>query len=189
MVKRENPNIPIFLLGHSLGGLIAEHYALNYPEDLRGLVLSAPAIFQLVRVPIRRKILSRILSKIIPSITVKNGIDPRLISTDEAVVDQYLNDPLVHNRVSIRFYREYSKFARLGAELASGLTVPMLLVHGDQDGIVSVKSSELIFNRARAQDKQLEVFQGLYHEPMNEKLEARQKVLQIIVDWIVKRIG
>ncbi len=189
VVKQENPHIPIFLLGHSLGGLIAEHYALNYPEDLRGLVLSAPAIIQLISVPMRRKVLSRFLSKILPKITVSNGIDPRLISTDRTVVEQYLNDPLVYDRVSIRFYREYAKFARLGAQMASELTMPILLVHGGQDAIVSVKSSELIYNRARSEDKQLEIFQGLYHEPMNEKIEARQKVLQVIVDWIVKRIG
>lgn len=188
VVKRENPNIPIFLLGHSLGGLIAEHYALNYPEDLCGLVLSAPAILQTVPVAVWKKVLSKMFSNVLPQFTVNNGIDPRLISSDQTVVENYLNDPLVHDRVSIRFFREYAKFARRGAVMASKLTMPILLVHGDQDRIVCVKSSEIIFNAARSEDKQLEVFRGLYHEVMNETIEARQKVLRTVVDWIARRI-
>jgi acylglycerol lipase len=186
-IKKENPGVPIFLLGHSLGGLIAAHYAMNYPEDLRGLILSAPALFSTIPLPAWKTFFGKIGAALKPRLTVSNEINANLLSTDPEVVKEYLQDPLVHDKVSTLFFQEYQKAAQQAADRASELSLPLLLVHGTDDKIISIKSSEHIYDNARSTDKQKAFFEGLYHETMNERPEERQKVLKTIVDWILKR--
>ncbi len=188
VVKRENPGVPIILLGHSLGGLIAELYALTYPEDLTALILSAPALMPSVAVPAWKKAMGRLVSRIFPKVTVSNEIDPRDISAEKAVVQAYLDDPLVHDRVSTKFYQEYLNAAAEGIRRAHELEMPLLLIHGTADKMVSIDSSRHILEQAASQDKTMEAFDGLFHETMNEKVEAREKVLSIMEQWILKHL-
>jgi lysophospholipase len=188
VVKQENPGAPIMLLGHSMGGLIAELYALAYPEDLAGLILSAPALMPSVAVPVWKKTMSKVVSKFFPRMTVSNEIDPNHISMEKAVVQAYLDDPLVHDRVSTKFYQEYLNAAGVAIKRAGELRMPLLLIHGTADKMVSVQSSRHIFKAAASQDKTLEIFDGLFHETMNEKVEQREKVLGIMEQWILKHL-
>jgi alpha-beta hydrolase superfamily lysophospholipase len=188
VVKKENPGAPIMLLGHSMGGLIAELYALTYPEDLAGLILSAPALMPSVEVPAWKKNMSKVVSKLFPRMTVSNEIDPNDISTERAVVQAYLDDPLVHDRVSTKFYQEYLNAAAQAIQRAKELRMPLLLIHGTADKMVSVESSRHIFHEAASQDKTMEIFDGLFHETMNEQVEQREKVLGIMEQWILKHL-
>lgn len=188
VVKKENPNIPIILLGHSLGGLIAVHYALNHPNDLKALILSAPALIPTVEVPPWKKKMGTMLSNILPTITVRNEIDPTQISTDKTVVQAYLDDPLVHDQVSAKFYQEYLKATSEAMKRVNEINMPLLLIHGKADKMVSIKSSRHIYREARSTDKTIEEFDGLFHETMNEKVEHREKVLKIMEHWIIDHL-
>jgi alpha-beta hydrolase superfamily lysophospholipase len=188
VVRKENPGIPMLLLGHSLGGLIAELYALNFPEDVKALILSAPALMPSVAVPIWKKIMSRLAAKLFPRITVSNELDPQYISTEKAVVQAYLDDPLVHDRVSTKFYQEYLDAAAEAIRRSHELRMPLLLIHGTADRMVSIESSRHIFQQAASEDKTMEEFDGLFHETMNEKVEQREKVLGIMEQWILQHL-
>ncbi|MBI5894921.1 MAG: lysophospholipase [Desulfobacterales bacterium] len=188
VVKKQNPGVPIILLGHSLGGLIAELYALNYPEDLTALMLSAPALMPSVEVPMWKKAMGKLVSKLFPRMTVSNEIDPKYISTERAVVQAYLDDPLVHDRVSTKFYQEYLNAADVAIKRAKELRMPLLLIHGTADKMVSIDSSRHIFQEAASKDKTMEAFDGLFHETMNEKVEQREKVLGVMEQWILKHL-
>jgi lysophospholipase len=188
VVQKAHPGVPILLLGHSLGGLIAQLYALNYPADLTGLILSAPALMPSVAVPVWKKTLGRLVSKLFPRLTVSNEIDPNHISTEKAVVQAYLDDPLVHDRISTKFYQEYLNAAAEAIRRAGELSMPLLLIHGTADKMVSVKSSRHIYQQAVSQDKTIEIFDGLFHETMNEQVEQREKVLGIIERWILTHL-
>ncbi|MBU0991240.1 MAG: lysophospholipase [Proteobacteria bacterium] len=188
IIKNENKDIPIILLGHSLGGLIAELYALNYPEDLKALILSAPALIPTVEVPPWKKKLGKVFSNLFPTVTMSNEIDPNHISTDKSVVQAYLDDPLVHDQVSAKFYQEYLKATAEAIKRAKEIRMPILLIHGKSDKMVSIKSSQHIFREASSTDKTIEEFDGLFHETMNEKVEHREKVLKIMENWILKHI-
>ena len=100
------------------------------------------------------------------------------MSSDKNVVKQYLDDPLTHDQVSAKFYVEYLAHADMAIERAQDLVLPLLVIHGANDKIVSIQSSEHIFETARSEDKTKETFEGLFHETMNEKVEGREKVLQ-----------
>lgn len=189
IVKKENPGIPIVLLGHSLGGLIAVLYALNHSDDLKALILSAPALIPTVDVPPWKKKMGKMLSNIFPTITVKNEIDPACISSDKTVVQAYLDDPLVHDQVSAKFYQEYLKSTAEAMKRVGELQMPLLLIHGKADKMVSIKSSRHIYREAQSTDKTIEEFDGLFHETMNEKVEHREKVLKIMERWILNHVG
>jgi len=104
MLKDKHPNKPVIMLGHSMGGVLALKYALTHAEDLDALILSSPGLVPAIKVPAWKKNLAIFLSSKIPSLTMPSGLDATTISRDKEVVKQYLADPLVHDKVTPRFY-------------------------------------------------------------------------------------
>ncbi len=189
VVKKENKGVPIILLGHSMGGLIAMRYALEYPRDLHGLILSAPALVPAVAVPKWKKFLGRIFSVLMPALTMNNELDPSDISNDPDVVQAYREDPLVHDMVSARWYTEYIDTAEYCLSRPADLEMPLLVIHGMADRMVSPESSRIVYENASSPDRQIFTFEGLFHETMNERIEDRKKVLKTISSWILEHSG
>jgi alpha-beta hydrolase superfamily lysophospholipase len=188
-VKENNRNLPLFMLGHSLGGVIACRYALDYAEDLRGLILSSAGLRLLVEIPGWKKRLANLLSSWMPAFSLPNGLNPRALTHDMDAVDAYENDPLVHDRVSIRFWMEFNRAASECLNRSYEIRTPMLLIHGKSDPIIDYIGSEIVYERSASRDKELRLFDGLYHETMNELPAGRQKVLSLIVSWLNRRAG
>jgi acylglycerol lipase len=187
VIYKEYRKPPIVLLGHSMGGLIAMKFVLTHPRDCDALVLSAPSLIPAVAVPLGKKMLGRILSRLYPSFTLNNELDPSDISTDLETVRAYREDPLVHSRVSARWHTEFIDTASECLKRATELTMPILLIHGTGDRMVSARSSKLVYERASSPDKQIQFFEGLFHETMNEEIESRKKVLRLLRDWIAAK--
>lgn len=180
--------LPLILLGHSMGGLIAFRYVLEYPEDFTALVLSAPALIPAVKVPGWKKFLGRIFSVIAPSLAMNNELDPADISSDPDVVQAYRDDPLVHDMVTARWYTEYLNTAEYCLARPAEIEMPLLIVHGMADRMVSPEGSIITFENASSTDKKLFTFDGLFHETMNERQEERKKVIKTIGTWIVDHV-
>jgi acylglycerol lipase len=187
LIKEENSEIPLVMLGHSLGGVIATKYALAYSEDLNALVLSSPGFVPLVEIPGWKKSLSKIGSRYAPGLSQPSNLDARYLSHDADVVEAYENDRLVHDRVTTRFFSEFSKACEECMHGASDLRMPLLVFHGTDDKIVDYRGSEKLFTCASSRDKNLHLFNGYYHETMNEV--GKKKVLQIAARWIVNAIS
>ena len=187
LIKEENNEIPLVLLGHSLGGVIATKYALAYSEDINSLILSSPGFIHLVEVPGWKKSLLKFTSQYAPSLTQPTRLDARYLSHDPDVIEAYENDRLVHNKVSTRFYTEFTKACDECLNRAPELRMPLLVFHGKEDKIVDYRGSEMLFNNASSPNKNIHLFDGLYHETMNEI--ENKKVLQIAARWIVKAIS
>jgi len=189
LVKEEKPGVPVILLGHSLGGVIACNYALNYPADIDGLILSAPALVLAMKVPAWKIKAGLFFSKYLPTLTMPNGLDPNLLSRDPEVVKAYIADPFVHDKVTARFYTEFVAAQEECLSRARELSMPLLVFHGDGDQTVSVEGSEIVFDRAATDkmNKQIKIFKGLYHETMNEVLADRDKVLDLVKGWLLKQ--
>lgn len=188
MAHYQNPGFPLILLGHSMGGAIAARYALEHPADIDALILSAAGLIPKMSVPGWQDKLARFLSQVAPTITFPSGLSVDDLSHDPQVINAYVDDPLVHDRISARWYTEMINNSQHVLNRAAEYTMPLLVVHGGADLIVDVAGSEQIFKAASAEDKQYKVFPGLYHETMNEKQMYRDEVLGVIGGWILDHL-
>lgn len=186
IVRYEQPDIPLILMGHSMGGLIAFHYALQYPDDIEALILSSAGLIPVVPVPAWQQAMGKVLSILAPSFTMSTGLDASGLSHDQSVVEAYLHDPLVHDKVSARWFTEFIKAGRIALQQAGKLTMPLLILHGQDDPIVDHRGSLQTMESAAASDKTCYIFTGLLHETMNEIPAQREEVLDKISDWIIK---
>ncbi len=177
-----------FLLGHSLGGLIVLYYAQRFPELIDGVVASSPALGMVVEVPAVKKILGVCMSSILPGFTMGNELDATKISHDPHVVSAYESDPLVHDRVSARFFTEFMAAMETVHQQAPSLQVPLLLQVAGDDHLVSARSAARFFETLAVADKTLHVYDGLYHEIYNELKERREQVMTDLVNWLEKQI-
>ena len=187
-ITEENEGVPVCMLGHSMGGVIALRYALEYPEDIKSLILSAPALIPAIPVPAWKKTLANTFSAAVGSFTLSNGIDCSLLTHDSDEISDYENDPMVHNRISARLYTEIIKTSAECMNRVSEITVPLLLLHGKNDMIADPASSEKIYQDASSTIKEFYIFDGLYHEIINEAREDRDRVLTLLVGWLSKQL-
>lgn len=188
IAHNQNPEIPLIMLGHSMGGAIAARYALEHPADIDALVLSAAGLIPKISVPRWQDKLARFLSRVVPAATFPNGLSVEDLSHDPQVIKAYVDDPLVHNKITARWYTEMLSNSQQVLGRATEFAMPLLVVHGGADPIVDVFGSEQIFKAARSEDKQYKIFPGLYHETMNEMQSDREEVLAFIGGWILDHL-
>lgn len=184
--RGEHPDTPLFLLGHSLGGTIALRYALRYQHKLNGLILSGPvAVVDLPPVPVR--LAARALSATVPWVGALS-VDPATVSRDPGEVEAYRTDPLVHHgKLPVRTVAEIAAATEAFPEQVGRLTLPILLVHGSEDQLAPVQGSLMVHERASSEDKTLKIYDGFFHEVLNELPEDRARVLADIAAWLHAR--
>lgn len=186
VVRSEQPEQPLVLLGHSMGGLVSTLYLASHGDRFAAAVLSAPAVAVADPPSAFTLKLARLLSRIAPRI----GIAPSLadgVSRDPAVVAAYKADPLVfHGKVGARMgYELTSAMARVEAA-APNITLPILIMHGDQDRLAAVEGSKLLDTTLGAGDKKLLLYPGLHHEIFNEP--EQERVLDDMTSWLQERL-
>ena len=187
-VKDAPQDTKILLLGHSLGGLIALNYAIRFPDKLNGLMLSSPALGLNVQVPTFKAVLGKFMSTVWPGLSMANELDPTKISHDRSVVDAYIQDPLVHDRVTARWFTEFVSTMARTQQSATAISVPTLMQIAGSDFLVDAAASEEFFNRLQEADKTIHVYSGLFHEIFNEKAAERTVVLDDLSGWIQAHI-
>lgn len=189
MAHSENPGLPLILLGHSMGGVIAFQYTLRHSQATDALILSSAGLIPILEVPGWQQRLVRILSRIAPGLAIANGLNAAGLSHDQTIMDSYLNDPLVHDKVTVRWFTEFISAGQESLSRAGELTVPLLIIHGRNDPIVDYQGSIKTMEQASSPDKTLYIFNGLLHETMNESLEQRQDVLAKVGEWIMNHLN
>jgi len=187
-IKEENKGVPVIIFGHSMGGVIAAKYAMTYPDDLSMLVLSSPGFTPAFEVPAWKLAVSSFFSSRISTLTFPNGLNVSDLSHDLDSVAAYKNDPLVHNKVTARWAVEFMRAGQECLSNAGSVKKPLLVFHGKEDHICSYKASEQFYNAASSAVKKIFIFDGLYHETMNEIPVEREKVLNDVTGWILKNI-
>lgn len=188
-IKEENRGLPVILLGHSMGGVIAARYSMTYPDDISLIVMSSPGLAPAFKVPEWKKSLASFFSSRIGSLSFANGLSVEGISRDKDVVSAYENDPLIHDRVSARWTVEFIRATEECMANAKNIRKPILLLHGKGDCIADYKATEEFYNSVSSINKKLFLYEGLYHETMNETAEDREKVLRDITGWILNNLG
>ncbi len=186
MVREIRFGLPLFMMGQSMGGLIAATYALDHPDALAGLILSGPAIKVSDSVPPFTIKIGKILSSILPGTRIMRLAEDKL-SHDPAVLAARENDQLVyHGKIT----------ARIGAEMLSAmenlqtnagqLTLPLLIMQGGADEIVDPPGAQMLLDLAGSPDKTLNMYDGMYHEVYNEV--EKDKVLNDLEQWLTARL-
>ncbi len=189
LAKKDMPGeMPCFLLGHSMGGLIALDFAQHYPELIDGVVASSPCLGMVIEIPAVKKVLGSFMSYVWPGMTMGSGLDATKISRDENVVSAYKNDPLVHDRVSARFFTELLAAMESVNQQASALNVPVLMQVAGEDYLVNADSSKHFFEKLTLQDKTLHVYDDMYHEIYNAPEDQKERVLDDLETWLDKHI-
>jgi len=185
-VDARTPDVPRFLFGHSMGGLVVLRYALTRSSSADGLLLSAPAIeINPNLAPFLRK-LAQILGDTFPRLPTVRSPEGA-ISRDPEVVEQAENDPLnYHGRVLARTGAEMIRAGEHAQSHLSALDLPFFIFHGTADELTSPSWSRRLYEEAGTADKTIQLYDGLYHETFNEP--EKQQVLDDIRGWLSERI-
>jgi alpha-beta hydrolase superfamily lysophospholipase len=170
------------MLGHSQGGLIAARYVQMLPDSVAGLVLSSPYLALVMKVPAVKAVAGKVVSKILPTLAMKTGLDPSILSHDQSVVEKYAADPLVSNIATARWFTEITEAQATAVQQAGGIKCPMLMLLAGDDRLVSAPVSKNLFTGAASADKTLHEYEGYYHEVLNEV--GRDKVLADLNTWL-----
>ncbi len=189
LLTGEGAERPLFLYGHSMGGLIALRTVQQHPEmEWRGLALSAPALGVSMTVPNWKSAAGRVFARLAPRIALDNGIDAEDLSRDPAVVQAYREDPLVHGRISARLYAEMMENMRLAREsIAAAPLPPSLWLVPTGDRICDADAALAAAGALPRDGHRVIRYDGAYHEAHNDLV--RERVMRDLGDWLQARIG
>ncbi len=178
---------PVVLFGQSLGALIALHYASEYAADLDTVIFSAGAFSLPEKLPKLKIAAAKLLLKLKPDTTFNNEIDPECLSSDPEVVRDYLDDPYVHDRISVRLFFDLVDRVNAAPDVAAILDLPALFMHGAQDCLLPVRGTEQIYSRWHGEPKELVIWPNMRHDLPNDT--GRDEVFAKMSDWISERAG
>lgn len=184
LARAEDPDQPVLLFGHSMGGALALRYALDHPEDVRALCVSSPFLKDAAKRPAWLTGVSGIVARLLPNLPVAK-LDPGLISRDPEEVERYRSDPLIYHG-DVRAAAGYAMLeeGRALRRRAAELSVPTLIIVGTADGIADPEGSREF---AAANPKvRLEEVAGGYHELHHDDpaTGAPQRFRELVSRWL-----
>ncbi|WP_051133762.1 alpha/beta hydrolase [Leptospira fainei] len=187
IAKQKEGVLKVTLMGHSMGALISLFYAGDpgYQANLDRLVLSSLPIE--VKTNLIAKIKKGMLGLIAgtsPGFTISTGLDAATLSRDETAVAAYKNDPLVHDKAGAYLGDFILNSKEKALEKASKINLPVYLFHGKEDAIALSAGTEEAFAAIPSKDKTMKIYEGLFHETMNELPADREQVLKDLVSWL-----
>ena len=191
MQQRGQPGLPLILLGHSLGGLVASRFVSLQLRPVDALVMSSPALDP--GLSALQKVLVATLPAIAPNLRVNNGLAPRFLSHDPAVVAAYRADPLVHPKISARLARFIATAGPATVAAAAHWHVPTLLLYAGEDHLVNPAGSRAFAAAAGASAQvqpgilSVQAFESLYHEIFNEAPTGVAAVRAALKAWLDAR--
>ena len=186
LAEKEHPDRPIFLLGHSMGGMLTLIHAHRYPANLAGIIVCGAGILVPANIPKVMVKLSIFLGRVLPKLPIQPFFEPDKLSRRQEVIEAVKVDPL--------FYRGKIR-ARTGSEILYGmtsaraalpeLTLSALVLQGGEDKVIEPKASTYIMERLASSDKTYKVFDEALHEVFQEP--EREEATSLVAEWINDR--
>ena len=180
-VRKRFINTPIIIFGHSLGGCLALNYLIERKsKEISLAIISSAWIETEIQIPKYLLIMQRVMHILFPKIRLSNRLDTKDLSKDIKIVDKYKNDSLVHDRISLNLLSEINKTIEKIKNKDYNIEIPVLIIHGKKDKIISYKGSELINKKIK--DSKLKLYDNVYHEPHNDN--EKKEILEYYYDFI-----
>jgi alpha-beta hydrolase superfamily lysophospholipase len=187
ILKKQHPNLPIFMLGHSLGSFIAIYFTKKYESLLDGLILSGTGTSPGLETSGFLKLIAGFFSKIAPKMKLNPRINAKFLSHDLEVVKSYKNDPLVNaNKITARLSYEMVKNFKEFKTFIGNFKLKLLVQCGSEDKLI--KGAEILNDLFKMKDKTIKIYEGLYHEVYNEIEKDRKIVLNDLSNWLNNHI-
>lgn len=184
-IREKHPMLPVYMFGHSLGGLIAFHYGLRYPEKLDGQIFTGAAVGKPAGTELIPDFLFEFLNKYFHRYKIYQVLSQRATRNLE-VQKTSKADPLLLQYATVGFYYEFIyRGVNAAKKKAGNYRLPCLFLHGRADRIIPYQSSAYIFERISSEEKELKFYDGLYHELIQEP--EREIVLRDILNWLEQR--
>jgi alpha-beta hydrolase superfamily lysophospholipase len=182
-----NADCPVFIVGHSFGGLVALRYLEEYESPARGAVIVSPWLATAMPVPRWKVNMAAVVGRIAPAMPFSAHIDARHLTHDDALVQAYREDPLVHDTITPRLFSEVSSAMGLVLQRSDRIKVPLLFLLAGDDRIVDVQRSAAFAKSLSAPDVTTYIYPNSYHELLNEV--DRNTIHLQIRDWIETRLA
>jgi alpha-beta hydrolase superfamily lysophospholipase len=182
-VRHRHPMLPVFLYGHSLGGLLVLYYSIVNRPQISGVISTAPALSAEKGVSPATILLAKVMSRVAPTMQINNGLDRTGLSRIAEVVEKYNSDPLVHGKITARFGLDLMQKGKWVLNQPE-FPLPLLLIAGSADRIVDPVTVQQYGSSLKG-DVTVNIVDGGYHECHNEP-EA-EAVLKDIIQWIERK--
>lgn len=180
-VRREQPELPLCLVGHSMGGLVVASYLRERRPEIACAVTSGALLDHPKGLSAARVWIARVLRWIAPRLRVPGGVDPEGLSRDPNVVRDYIEDPLVFSSATTSLGAELIDAVRR-IQAGGDVCVPLLMLHGGEDSLCPVDGSRRFFETLRVAGSDLKVYPALRHEIFNEP--ESEAVFSDLLEWI-----
>lgn len=175
-------SLPLLLVGHSLGGLIALAYAVEHPEGTRAVAVSSPALKLAHETPPLKVAWVTAVSSVLPTFPFQNGVNPLHLCRDPEVVRAYQTDPLIHPLITARCAVALRRSMLRSLDLAARLKIPCLILQAGADEICDPRAAEQFQSRAPDSFVRFRRYDGFYHELFNEP--GRERILGDLCQWL-----
>jgi alpha-beta hydrolase superfamily lysophospholipase len=180
------PGRPLFLLGQSMGGLVVLRFLEEYDVPLAGAIVCSPWLATTQPLPRWKTLVAPLFEKLLPALPLASGLRPEHLSHDERIVRAYRDDPLVHDRITVRLFGEVSRAMGLAVQRAERFQLPILLLLGGADRVVSTPRTLALASAVGGTLATVRVYPDMFHEVLNET--ARDRVLEDLRDWLAYRL-
>lgn len=185
VVRREHPELPVVLLGHSMGGLVTASLLAERKPDLLGAIVIGPPLEFGSGVSRMRLRMARTLRRIAPLMRLRAGLDPSDLSRDPEVVKAYAGDPLVFRRASASLAAELLDAVGRVGDAGAHVQIPVLMLHGEADRICPPRGTRNFHSQLRGNGHRLRMYPKLRHEILNEP--EQEQVFEDVLAWIEER--
>jgi alpha-beta hydrolase superfamily lysophospholipase len=180
-VEERFVELPCFLYGHSLGGFLVLNFSLRHKSELKGIISTGASLRSALEEQPVKVTMVKALGSLLPNVAIPSGLDPNSISRRQEVVDAYVNDPLVHDKISFGFGKIMLAEIPWTFEHAHEFSSPLLVMHGTDDKLGYPSGSEEFASYVK-KDCTLKLWDGLYHEIHNEP--EQEEVFAFTVEWM-----